>query len=209
MLVELDPQGRQDLTLIRETRELAPLLLPDAAALTLLAWARAAAQLGVAFAEAGVFKGGSARLLCEVKGAAPLHLFDAFETLQRGSLDGGERAVRDHFGAIHSSLEAVRALLAPYEGVGFHPGWFPASADAARDERFAFVHLDLDLAQGTRDALEFFYPRMVPGGIIVGDDHNLPEVREAFGAFFSGRPDTMTALPWGQVVVVKANSQPL
>lgn len=204
MLVDLDGQGREDLALIQETRALAPLLLPDSAALTLLAWARAAAPLDAAFAEAGVFRGGSARLLCAAKGAAPLHLFDAFETLQRDELDGGERVVRDHFGAVLSTLAEVRALLSPYDGVSFHPGWFPASADSVHGERFAFVHLDLDLAQGTRDALEFFHPRIAPGGVLIGDDYNLPEVRETFGAFFAGRPDTVTALPWGQVVVVKA-----
>jgi len=82
VLVGLDPQGRADLAVIRQTRAMTRLLMQDAAALTILAWARSAVRLGGDLAEAGVFMGGSARLICEVKGPAPLHLFDVFDTLQ-------------------------------------------------------------------------------------------------------------------------------
>ena len=42
-------------------------------------------------AEAGVLAGGSARLICEGKGEAALHLFDVFETLQGADpAEGGE-----------------------------------------------------------------------------------------------------------------------
>lgn len=207
-LTGLNPQGRSDLALVRETRELTPLLVEDVPALQILASVRAACRLGGAMAEAGVFMGGSARLICEAKGAAPVHLFDAFETLQGGAsegLGGSERTVRDHFGPVHSRVDQVRLLLDRYEGVHFHPGWFPGSAAAARDERFGFVHLDLDLAQGTRDALEFFHPRLLPGGILIGDDFNLAEVREAFEAFFEKAGDTLIRLPWNQVLVVRGS----
>jgi hypothetical protein len=186
--------------------------MPDAPALTILTWARSAARLNGAFAEAGVFRGGSARLFCEVKGQAPLHLFDVFETLQSGADESTEAAeaaeaaeaeVRDHFGAVYSGLEEVRRLLAPYPRVHFHPGWFPRSAQPVTDVEFAFVHLDLDLEQGTRDALEFFYPRLLPGGVMIGDDYNLPAVRAAFTEFFAGRCDAFAELPWNQVVVIK------
>src|ERR1035437_2891958 len=38
-----------------------------------------AVTLGGDIAEVGVFRGGSAKLICEVKGSARLHLFDTFE----------------------------------------------------------------------------------------------------------------------------------
>ena len=204
VLINVDRQGRDDLELIRETRAAAPLLMDDVSALHLIAWARAAAGLGGAFAEAGVFMGGSARLTCAAKGSAPLHLFDAFETLREGNgLSQNEAAVRDYFGAVHSRLDEVRRLLAPYPEVHFHPGWFPASAQGAEGLRFGLVHLDLDLAEGTRDALEFFYPRLLAGGVLIGDDYNLPAVRDSFASFFAGRGASLTVLPWGQIVVIK------
>lgn len=161
-------------------------------------------------AEAGVFAGGTARLICSAKGQAPLHLFDVFESLQSASSAHAstprEDELRRHFGAVHGTRAGVERLLAPYEGVHFHQGVFPATTAGLEGERFSFVHLDLDLEPSTRDALEFFHPRLVPGGIILGDDHQTPPVRRAFDAYFRGRPDACVELPWGQVMVVKAGA---
>jgi hypothetical protein len=120
------------------------------------------------------------------------------------SLGAGGKTIKAHFGAIHGTRRQVGELLAAYPAVHLHPGVFPASAAGLDRERFSFVHLDLDLARSTRDALEFFHPRMVPGGILLGDDYNLAEVRESFEDYFAGRGDALVALPWSQVMVVKA-----
>ena len=202
-----DAAGRRDLALIRETHGLAPLLVQDASALQILACVRACRGLGGAMAEAGVFAGASARLICEAKGDAPLHLFDVFETLQAppGVGTDTERSaeVRRHFRKAHGTRAEVERLLAPYPGVHVHAGVFPDTAKGLEDERFSFVHLDLDLEPSTRDALEFFHPRLLPGGIIAADDFNDPGVRRTFAAFFASRADTIVALPWGQGMVVK------
>jgi O-methyltransferase len=157
-------------------------------------------------AEAGVFRGGSARLICEARGDEPLHLFDVFETLQQAQ--GPEANPRNgelfrHFGAVHGRLEEVRSLLAPYASVHFHPGVFPASAAELGAERFCFVHVDLDLEPSTRDALEFFLPRLLPGGILIGDNYDDPLVRRAFDAYFAAGGATVVELPWGQGMVVR------
>jgi O-methyltransferase len=205
VLLGLDPQGRADLDVIRHTRAAAPLLMQDAAALMIQAWVRSALKLGGELAEAGVFMGGSARLICEAKGQAPLHLFDVFETLQDLSPHRcEEQAVLDHFGSTHARLEQVRSLLSPYPQVHFYPGLLSAMAGHVADRQFCFVHLDLDLGQATAEALAFFYPRLLRGGVMIGDDYNLAPVQEAFAGFFAGRRDVVTLLPWGQVVVVKA-----
>lgn len=194
-----------DLALIRDTRRRVPLLISDIAAIELLACVRAAARLGGAMAEAGVLMGGSARLICEAKGAATLHLFDTFDGPLEdlpGVPPGRAAELAGHFGEIRGNLEVVRDLLATYEGVAIHPGIFPATAAALGGERYAFVHLDLDLVASTEAALEYFRPRMVPGGIIVGDDYQDPALKSLFGQFFAGRRDTIVELPWRQVVIV-------
>lgn len=155
-------------------------------------------------AEAGVFQGGSARLICEAKGETPLHLFDVFETLQKPAPSTGvEAEVRSHFGRTHGQQKQVKRLLAPYSGVRFHPGVFPATTADLEETRFAFVHLDLDLPQSTRDGLAFFQPRLLPGGILIGDDYNDADVRGVFASYFDGQSDTLIELPWGQVMVVR------
>jgi hypothetical protein len=194
-----------ELPLIRATRRLVPMLLTDVAALQILIAVRAARRLEGTMAEAGVFHGGSARLICHAKGDTPFHLFDVFETLQAvdTATTSGGAAVRDHFRTTHGRRSAVEALLAPYPAVHVHAGVFPETAYVVADERFAFVHLDLDLPGATRAALDFFHPRLVPGGILIGDDYADREVREVFGTFFADRPDTVIELPWGQVMVVR------
>lgn len=204
--MDLDAAGREDLRVLQETRDLVPLLMHDVAALHIQICVRAARQLGGVMAEAGVFMGGSARLICAAKGDVPLHLFDVFETLQGvPDASAGEREVglRSHFGSVHGRREQVEQLLSPYDDVHFHPGIFPASAESLKDEWFSFVHLDMDLVRSTADALDFFHPRLVQGGILIGDDYADPGVRGAFADFFADRGESLIGLPWGQVMVVK------
>lgn len=55
-------------------------------------------------------------------------------------------------------------------------GVFPHSAtEQLKVCRFSMVHLDADLYLSTRDALEFFWPRMVCGGFVVLDDWQRPQ----------------------------------
>ena len=50
-------------------------------------------------------------------------------------------------------------------------GWFPETAKGLENERFCFVSLDTDLYDPILAGLEFFYPRMVNGGVILIDDY--------------------------------------
>ncbi len=201
------PLGREwaaSLDAIRDTRARVPLLMNDAAALQIQVAVRAARRLGGAMAEAGVLMGGSARLICEAKGAAPLHLFDVFEGLQRSAGAVGAAAdIAAHFGPTHGVAAEVARLLADYPEVHLHPGVFPQSAAALAGARFAFAHIDLDLPQGIRAALDFFHPRLLPGGILIADDYQDADVRCTVDAFFDGRDDTVFALPWGQAMIVR------
>ncbi len=203
----IGPEARRDLAIVRETRKRAAMLVQDAAAYQIMACARAASRLNGTMAEVGVFAGGTARLICEVKGERSLHLFDVFETLQ-GRTDAARETrradeLRQRFGELHTVRAEVERLLASYPAVYFHGGVFPDSAQGLDAEIFSFVHLDVDLEPSTREALEFFHPRLLAGGILIGDDYNDGGVRRAFDDYFSGRPDTIVALPWGQAIVIK------
>lgn len=56
-------------------------------------------------------------------------------------------------------------------------GYFPDTANDIEDE-FCFVNLDMDLYKPQLEGLNFFYERMIPGGIILMHDY--------FSEFFSG-----------------------
>ena len=209
IVAPLSSGWQRERRIIAETRSLTSLLLSDPAALHILACVRAARTVSGAMAEAGVFKGGSARLICENKGEAPLHLFDIFEGLQGdgGKSDGRAASeVQRHFGAAHGNRAEVERLLEPYRDVHVHGGLFPESTTGLEELRFSFVHLDLDLPGATRAALDYFHPRLVPGGILIGDDYDDPQLRDCFESWFDGRADRLIELPWSQVMVVRQDS---
>jgi hypothetical protein len=65
------------------------------------------------------------------------------------------------------------------------------------------VHLDADLYASTTAGLEFFYPRMIPGGIIITHDFSiLPGVAHAFSEFFLQKGRAIIELPTTQAMVV-------
>ena len=202
ILVPLAPGWQRERMIIAATRQKTELLLTDPAALHLMVCARAAFRVPGDFAEAGVFKGGSARLICEEKGERDLHLFDVFAGLQDPAATGAED-VRAHFKSIHGSLDEATKLLAPYLGVHLHPGIFPETLSGLEALRFCFVHLDLDLARPTLAALEYFHPRMTPGGIMVIDDYCETYVKAIVDDWFRRRTDTLVELAWSQLMVIR------
>jgi len=167
--------------------------------------ARLAAERAGAFAEVGVYRGGSAEIIAAAKGAAPLHLFDTFTGMPdvNPATDGAFKAGDFADGPI----AAVRARLARFSGVSFYPGVFPASAATLPAGMvFQFVHLDVDLHQSTLEALHYFYPRLAPGGLLVTHDYDnftVPGVKQAFDEFLRDRAERVTPLWQTQGLLVK------
>jgi hypothetical protein len=62
------------------------------------------------------------------------------------------------------------------------------------------VHIDCDLYEPIRAALEYFYPRMVPGGYIVMHDYTSMAwngAERAIDEFFADKPESVIPLPDG------------
>jgi O-methyltransferase len=157
-------------------------------------------------AEVGVYRCGSARLICEAKGARELHLFDTFAGLPSpGQNDAG---VAFWLGQFAASLEAAQMYLRAFPNVHFYKGLFPSTAEPIRDKKFCFIHLDVDLYEATRAGLEFFYPRMTPGGVLMCHDYDAPGVRLAVDEFFRDKPELVIQQPAGShCVVVKSGDR--
>ena len=154
--------------------------------------------------EVGVYKGGSAKIICEAKGEGELHLFDTFEGLPEvdPSIDGGMTK-----GSYKAELEQVQKNLADYKNVHFYKGLFQAvvwNIDGFSDKRFCLVHLDVDLYVTTVECLLFFYPRMARGGVILSHDYpNTPGIRKAFDDYFEIKPEPILRIAENQCLVVK------
>jgi len=155
--------------------------------------------------EAGVFQGGTARLLRRVLGEQhekQLYLFDSFEGMKRVS--DKDRHTEGDFA--DTSVEAVRKIVGGSDSVHLFKGWIPNTFAGLSDARFCFAHIDLDLYQGVRDSLDFLYPRLSHGGVIVLDDYGFascPGARKAVDEFFQDKPERPLALSTSQAIIHK------
>ncbi len=187
--------------LLRQVRKKRRILLSGYECFIVYSLARAYREQPGAMAEVGVFQGASAKMLCEAKGDKSLHLFDTFEGLPRPSpVDGVVHKERQY----ECSLEAVQEYLKGCKNVYFHKGRFPNSAADAEDATYCFVHFDVDLYESTLGCLQYFYPRMIPGGVMLTHDYSiLTGVRKAFDEFFADKRECPIELPSTQCMVIK------
>jgi O-methyltransferase len=163
-------------------------------------------QIPGALAELGVWRGETSAFLHALAAERTLYLFDTFAGFPEVDLPAGadDRRFRD------TSEAAVRARVGTSPNVVLRPGYVPETLAGLEDERFAFVLLDLDLHDPTLASLEFFYPRIPPGGYLVMHDYNNPEsdwaCKRAFDGFLADKPEAVVELGdmWGSALVRRA-----
>lgn len=124
-------------------------------------------------AELGVYRGGFAWQLNALFPQRRLYLFDTFQGFPPGDLhqeSGGGTGIRS-MDFSDTGVEEVLARLPHPEQAVVRQGRFPETAQGL-DTYFALVSLDADLYAPTLAGLEFFYPRLSPGGAILLHDYN-------------------------------------
>jgi len=122
-------------------------------------------------AELGVYQGDFAARINSRFPERTLYLFDTFEGFDArdmASETGYSKASAGDFA--DTSVELVLSKLRAPEAAVVRKGYFPETAEGL-EARFAFVSLDADLYEPTFAGLEWFYPRMVSGGILLLHDY--------------------------------------
>jgi O-methyltransferase len=150
-------------------------------------------------AELGVYQGDTAFLLKLMAPDKTLHLFDTFEGFQKNDLkdEKGEAAAYTPQHFADTSLEKVKARLNGFDSIVCYAGQFSEQCHKATNVKFCFVSLDVDLAQPTAQGLNFFYERLVPGGVIIVHDYNhkWPGLVEAVDKFTDQIPENPVIIP--------------
>lgn len=119
-------------------------------------------------ADLGTCRGGTALILRRLAPDRHLHLFDTWD-----GTPYDDPMCHHKRGEWAASMDECRKLVGNGELIHYHRGVFPKVVALADDsDKFCFVYVDVDTYQATRDAVEFFWPRMVPGGKILIDDYN-------------------------------------
>ncbi len=139
-----------------------------------------------------------------------IRLFDTFEGFSPADIkteanEGYSGAALGDFQ--DTSIDRVMARMPHPDRVSVHPGLFPDSLKGLEDQ-FAFVSLDVDLFEPTLAGLEYFYPRLSPGGFIFIHDYNNKRysgVRHAVDSFLTKGQIPAFPLPdfAGTLVVLK------
>jgi len=150
------------------------------------------------FAELGVYKGDSARLIHMMDTTREFHLFDTFEGFTQNDLAGetGKASTYTTRNFADTNIEKVRIRLNDPHFI-FHKGYFPDTTSGLENLKFALVNMDADLYKPTKSGLQFFYPRLSPGGVIIIHDYNpdWPGIMQAVDEFSSSIPEPVIPLP--------------
>jgi O-methyltransferase len=181
----------------------------------LVRYAEASASVPGMRVECGVLRGLSALLLASTWAAldpgfdgSGFYLVDSFEGLSAmhpaDAIEENRYAAKPgHFGA--TSREHVQRVMATFPRCEVLKGWIPAVLDSLPEAEWAFVHLDVDLYEPTRDTLQYFIPRLAKGGVVVNDDYlsaRFPGAGQAWDEYMSGRDLPFLVLDSGQAVYV-------
>lgn len=166
------------------------------------------------FAELGVYKGDSAKLLHHMAPEQTLHLFDTFEGFTGTDLqpETGEAATYSTKNFSDTSLNKVlKNIGGNSHKIKVHAGYFPQSTVGLEETSFALVNLDADLYNPTKSGLEYFYPRLSPGGIIFIHDYNdkWEGLLKAVDEFAATIPEKLILVPdLDSTVMVVKNKEP-
>jgi O-methyltransferase len=189
----------EKITQIRKERHF---LLSYTDAYNLISLIKSVKKVKGAVVEIGCYTGGSSKLLAQHETEKEIIIIDSFAGLPE--VTEIDKMSGFHKGAYTASFESVSEYLKEFKNVTILQGFFPQhNSEKLAEMRFSFVHLDIDLYEPTKECLDFFYPRMAVGGVIVSHDYQTPGIQKAFEEFFRDKPDPVIEMLEHQCAVVK------
>lgn len=176
-------------------------------------YAKYAMKLEGDFVECGVNRGAFARGLIEYANFAnnpskKMILFDTFEGIVPEQLTGEEihqLKKNDGYKSYEDTYDYVKELFKEYN-VTIIKGVVPESLNRINIDKVAYLSIDMNCVYPEREALSFFWPKVVSGGIIILDDHGhigYENQKRSNDEFFAEKGLDVLCLPTGQGVVIK------
>ncbi|MCB1995973.1 MAG: class I SAM-dependent methyltransferase [Burkholderiaceae bacterium] len=160
-------------------------------------------QLEGDFVECGVYTGTGIKTVMDYLGGPAFpKTFWGYDTYDYNPVEGHTFA-----GQEEGFFEKVQARFAEYPKVRLIRGFLPDSFAQGAPEKVAYLHIDLNNAEGEIATLEVLFDRVVPGGIIVMDDYEWAGIyrkqKQAEDPWFEQRGYRVFPLPTGQGLVLK------
>ena len=124
--------------------------------------------------EVGTWRGGTGALLArraaDLRLEAEIVLCDTFTGVVKTGAEDRSYTGGEHADTARPVVEALLADLG-LGNVRILQGIFPdETADAVADRTFRLCHIDVDAYRSAKDVLDWVWPRLAPGGVVVFDD---------------------------------------
>ena len=128
------------------------------------------------FAEVGAYKGASGKMMAMLAPDKEVHIFETFEGFPAPTVfDSSSPKWAE--GSFASDFDDTAQFLADCANIKLHVGVFPETSVHVHDHEFAFVHLDTDLFESTRDGIQFFLNHFAE--VLVGLETSGKPVKQA------------------------------
>jgi len=160
-----------------------------------------ASQNQMSLAECGVCDGLAiyfAIKACELSNVdKKIYLYDAWEDL-------GDDKLR--FKYDYLNIDITKKNLENFNKyLIFNKGLIPNVFQKAENPtKINWLHIDLNSSEATRSSLEFFFDKLMPGGVMLFDDYGgFDDTRRIVDKFFNNKKGHFTNYPSGQGIFIK------
>lgn len=164
------------------------------------------------FVECGVNTGIFSLTVCKYLDFAKLprrfYLFDTFAGIPESQMSATERThrLKENRDFYQDCFDIARQNFSPWPNTQLVRGLVPDTLSNVDIQQVAYLSIDMNIAKPERDALEFFWPKLVSGGVIVLDDYgwkNYAEQKATIDEFANAHGIQICTLPTGQGIIVK------
>ena len=175
-------------------------------------WAAAtAAKLPGDFVECGVNTGLLSGTICRYldfhTSDRQFWLFDTYEGIPADMASLSERKSIDQYNQQYPDVwEVAQANFADFSNANLIRGLVPDTLPSADIRAVSYLSIDMNIAAPEKAALDYFWPKMTSGGIILLDDYGfLPheEQRSEANAFAMQMGVKVLPLATGQGIIIK------
>jgi O-methyltransferase len=165
------------------------------------------------FVECGVDTGAFSRAVVEYvdfkSTNKTIYLMDTFEGLVPGlvteqELKAGIDKYMDKY-KIKGLYEQVKETFREFNAVVIK-GMIPETLPLCKAEKICYLSIDMNCVAPEIAAIEHFWDKMVPGGVIILDDYGFPAhilQKNAFDEFANRKKISILSLPTGQGIIIK------
>lgn len=179
----------------------------------MLLWAAThAMSLPGDFVECGVNTGIYSIAICEYtdfkNSSKNFYLFDTFKGIPESQMTDRERPNRvlENEKAYEECYQVAQQNFADYPNAKLVRGEVPTTLGDVDIRHVAYLHLDMNIAFPEAEAIRHFWPKVVPGGIIMLDDYawfGYEEQKKAMDEFAAEVGVGICTLPTGQGMIIK------